>query len=109
MNLSCGHCGKFMESPPYDEYTNFGRITDMDPPDPIYLCEQCSRKITEEMIDNQSLFLPWRLGKCHWRAVKQLGLVVAGAKGNSWAMAYWPDKLPQNYEIWESPYEEEEK
>lgn len=98
----CGRCGLFCRV--HDEYTHFGGSADLEPPDPIYLCERCSKEIEQQMVEGTDYparpHLPWRFGACHRRALTRLGMVVAGPEHAAWAEAFWPDKVPPGYEIW---------
>ena len=38
--LQCDHCGRFIGRP-FDAYTNYGSVIDLEPPDPTLLCERC--------------------------------------------------------------------
>ena len=103
MTPQCGHCGLFCRT--YDQYTHFGYGDDLDPPDPIPLCQRCSEAEEEKIVANTKRpdrpYLPWRFGKCHRRALARLGMVVAGPKYAAWAEAHWPDSIPEGFVVWD--------
>ena len=108
MDIKCGHCGLFCK--PVDEYTNFGNSEMMEPPDPILICAKCSQELEDDLVKKIKKpacpYIPWRYSEAHKRAVKRLGMVLAGPKGAAWCQAFWPDSVPDDYEIW---YEKGEK
>ena len=100
----CDWCGLFCRVA--DQYTHFCSGEDIEPPDPILLCESCSRAVENEIVAKTKRpaapYVPWQLGRCHRRAVSRLGMVLAGPKGAAWCEAYWPDKIPEGHRVWEN-------
>ena len=103
----CGHCGLFCKIA--DEYTNFGNSGMLEPPDPIYLCARCSQVLEDTIVASVKKpacpHIPWRPSTAHWRAIKRLGMVLAGPRHAAWCRAFWPDNIPKDYEIWPFPKE----
>ncbi len=102
MGITCGHCGRFCV--PADEYTPFGGVTDLEPPDEVYLCAGCAAAEEEELVRMYQganiMCGNWQKSNAERRAAKRLGMVLAGPKGAAWSLFFAPDAIPDGYEAW---------
>ena len=46
--IRCSYCGKFIGYNGYWSYTPFGSCADLEPPDPVDICQRCYNKIDEQ-------------------------------------------------------------
>lgn len=109
MTPRCVDCGRFCM--PYDEYTDFGRPGDTEPPDPVLLCEKCSEELEERLVWEtmrpKRFYVGWRPAKAHVRAAKRLGMVFAGAPIAAWCEVFWPEQVPKKWIRWTMQVEAE--
>ncbi len=57
--LRCDHCGHFMGRV-FDQYTNYGSATDLEPPDAVFVCEACHWRELITMVEREWTFKTWR-------------------------------------------------
>jgi hypothetical protein len=103
MSYNCDLCGRFIGWDTCDEWTEFGSAADLEPPDPVIVCRFCAKSEEDRIVEKTHKparpHIPWRLAKFHRRAVLRLGMVLAGPKMAAWCEAFWPDQVPDDYEL----------
>lgn len=102
---NCCYCGQFINSADYDVEMPFGNSNSLEPPDEDFFCSRCSKKQEEYLVEkyknSDSMFLNCVFSKAELRAVKRLGMVVAGPRLAAWAESFKPECVPPNYKIWD--------
>lgn len=102
MSERCCYCGQFIHiTPETDTAVRFGHSGDMDPPDPVWWCDECARKAEEHAVETGSIRGYWVPPKWEARAAERLGLRRAGPKGAAWGR--WCKTLPDGYEWHNEP------
>jgi len=79
----CCICSRFCKWD-CDSSTDFGSCVDIEPPDPKYYCDKCTKEQEEKYLELNYVPDCWIKSKWQRRIAKEMGFIEIKSKGAAW-------------------------